>query len=507
VPENAVSKPQRTAGGRAVDATRFRTWAVLVPLHLLAFLALYVGTSKLLEKAYGEAGVEAARQRLEQVVREMPFFVPRGRGATNPHVFTHALAAHQDIDLELFGATGRPLGVGSVGPDTFSPEIRQFLASGEAQKVWLERWGPREIVHGRTRLIAGRSCASCHAEGTVLGAASMRIDYTAPLAAMRAHLRGNLALLLAVWVALLGLSATAVKLTVSRSAARLRADLDDAVAGTQRREVARPLVLDPVSAEVHQSLRDFLVRQHQREVELADRLAHVDQLAHLGELAAGLAHEIKNPLAGIQGALEVLRDDSRGDEEKVRLYEEMLSELRRVNTILQRLLESGRPAPLRLVRSDCAQLVRDTIDLLAAPLRRKQIALTAEVAPSLPALRLDPAKIRQVLVNLIQNAAEALDGRGGRITVRATGFPDGDGVVIAVGDDGPGIAPEVLDRVFQPFFTTKFTGTGLGLAISKSIIEQHGGRIEIDSAVEQGTTIYLFLPMQPVASRAPDEEG
>ncbi len=482
---------------RAIDATRFRTWAVLVPLHLVAFFALYLGTSRLMERAYGEAGVEAARQRLEQVVGEMPFFVPRGGGATNPHVFTHALAAHRDIDLKLFDSRGRPLGIGSLPPDAVSTEIRKFLASGVAQRVWIEKWGPREIVQGRTRLIADRGCTPCHEVGTTLGAASMSIDYTGPLADMRGKLRGSLLLLLVVWATLLGLSAAAVKATVSRSAARLQADLDAATEGKAGSNPRDALVLDPVSAQVHRSLRDFLARQRQRESDLANRLAHVDQLAHLGELAAGLAHEIKNPLAGIHGALEVLRDDARDDEEKCRLYEEMLGELKRVNTILQRLLESGRPAPLRLVETDCGALVRDTVELLAPSLRRRGVTLEAEVAPELPALRLDPAKIRQVLVNLIQNAEQAMRD-GGSAAVRASRFPDGEGVVIAVSDSGPGISRENQERIFQPFFTTKFTGTGLGLAISNSIIEQHGGRIEVDSAEGSGTTMYVFLPRTAV---------
>jgi two-component system sporulation sensor kinase A/two-component system, sporulation sensor kinase E len=121
------------------------------------------------------------------------------------------------------------------------------------------------------------------------------------------------------------------------------------------------------------------------------------------------------------------------------------------------------------------------------------VRLEAEIASGLPALALDPAKIRQVLVNLIQNAAEAMRD-GGSVTVRASPFPDGDGVVLAVEDDGPGIAAEDLGKIFQPFFTTKYTGTGLGLSISQSLIEQHGGRIEVDSAPGRGTTMFVFLP-------------
>ena len=232
---------------------------------------------------------------------------------------------------------------------------------------------------------------------------------------------------------------------------------------------------------------------------MATRLARVDQLASLGQLAAGLAHEIKNPLAGIQGALELLRDDSK-DEATVRLHGEMLAELGRVNGILQRLLESGRPAPLRLVRTDLAQLLEETAELFRPSLRRRHVELTTQTADRLPAVHVDAAKIRQVLVNLIQNAAEAMPEQGGHVAIRASGFPQEAAVVVAVEDDGPGIPPEHLKSLFEPFFTTKYAGTGLGLAISKSLVEQHGGHIEVSSAPGSGTSFLLFLPESPPAA-------
>ena len=255
-------------------------------------------------------------------------------------------------------------------------------------------------------------------------------------------------------------------------------------------------IRDRVAAEVHRGLRELLTRQRQREADVAVRLARVDQLASLGQLAAGLAHEIKNPLAGIQGALEVLRDES-ADSETVRIYEEMLAELKRVNVILYRLLEAGRPAPLRLARTDFAKLLGETSELLRPSLRRQKVELVTAAAADLPALQLDAAKIRQVLVNLIQNAAEAMQDQGGRITVRASGFPAEAAVVVAVEDNGPGIAADQLANVFEPFFTTKFTGTGLGLAISKSLVEQHGGRIEVTSELGTGTSFLVILPAGP----------
>jgi signal transduction histidine kinase len=475
-----------------LDPARFRLLAVMVPLHLVAFLGLYFGAVRLLEDAYSRAGVEGARRRLDSTVREMSLLFLQDQPRRSAHLFVQALAAHRDIDLQLFDAHGRPLGIGVLPPSASALDVREFLASSVGERVWLERWGERDIVQGLTRLTGGPNCVPCHPTGVLLGAASIRLDYTAPLAAMRGGLRGRLALLVATWAVLLGFTAAWVRRTVARSGARLRAELDAVERGSLGAPAGGGLVLDPVSAELHRSLHDFLARRRQHEVEVASRLVHVDQLAHLGELAAGLAHEIKNPLAGIQGALELLRDDARAEEDKFRLFEEMLAELRRVNAILQRLLESGRPAPLRVVETDPASLIRDTVDLLAPGLRRKGVRLSVETATELPRLRSDPAKVRQVLVNLVQNAAEA--ARDGEVVVRASWLRAVGEVVFEVADNGPGIAPHDLERIFQPFFTTKFTGTGLGLAISKSLVEQHGGRIEVDSEPGRGTRMLVFLP-------------
>ncbi|HQR44653.1 MAG TPA: ATP-binding protein, partial [Thermoanaerobaculia bacterium] len=193
------------------------------------------------------------------------------------------------------------------------------------------------------------------------------------------------------------------------------------------------------------------------------------------------------------GALEVLKPD-RAEASTVQLYDEMLAELKRVNGILQRLLESGRPAPLRISKTDLALLVKETVDLARPGLGRRKVEVVARVEEGLPEIPCDAAKIRQVLLNLVQNAGEAMGEKGGRVTVRAGVLPRGGAVVLAVEDDGPGISSADQTRLFEPFFTTKFTGTGLGLTISKSLVEQHGGRLEVESIPGTGTTFYVFLP-------------
>ena len=480
-----------------------------MPIHLGAFAALYFGTFALLERVYTQAASTAARFQLDEAVRSMPFVAKSGAaaGGRNPHTFAQTLAANQPIGLRLYRADGTPLGSTNLSPDRAEQErVHRFLARGAAHsETWIETDAQsRQWMHGLVRLSAGVSCTPCHAAGTTRGAAAMRIDFTEPLQEIRALMRWRIAWLLAAWVTLIAGVTIFVQRTVRRSAARLGEELRVAASGGAAADTPlSPLPLDPVTAAVHLALRDLLTRHRQREADVAVRLARVDQLASLGQLAAGLAHEIKNPLAGIQGALEVLRDDS-ADGETVRIYDEMLAELRRVNVILYRLLESGRPAPLRLARTDLGKLLDETSELLRPSLRRQRVELVTAAAAALPEIRIDPAKIRQILVNLIQNAAEAMQDQGGRITLRASGFPAEAAVVIAVEDNGPGIAPDRLARVFEPFFTTKFTGTGLGLAISKSLVEQHGGRIEVTSEPGKGTAFLLILPARFMA---PDGAG
>jgi hypothetical protein len=481
---------------RAVPA-RSRFWGVLVPVHLAAFAALYLGTLQLLERAYVEAGASAARAQLEQAVREMPFLVQAARSGRNPHVFEHLMAAHLPIRLRLYRSDGTPIGLRTISADPAEVElVREFLApDGPAERVWVEMVGERQWVRGLVRLRAEPMCTPCHAVGEVRGVATMRIDFTDRLDSIRDLLGRRLTLLLGAWLLVIAGVTILVQRTVRRSAARLEAELEATSAGVPTpNEGLAAVPLDPVAAEVHRTLRQLLRRQREREHHVVRQLAHADQLATLGRLAAGLAHEIKNPLAGIQGALEVLRDEA-GEGEQARLFGEMLEELKRVHGILHRLLESGRPAPLRLVRTDLGRLLSDVAELLRPSLKRQRIELTTEVADGLPEIEVDPAKIRQVLVNLVQNAAEAMHDRSGHVRLRASAYADASAVVLTVEDDGPGIPADSLARLFEPFYTTKFTGTGLGLAISKSLVEQHGGEIDVTSEPGRGTSFVIVLPL------------
>ena len=192
--------------------------------------------------------------------------------------------------------------------------------------------------------------------------------------------------------------------------------------------------------------------------------------------------------------MEILREDlpEGGNRE---LCAEMLLELGRVNETLQDLLSSARPSAPRLAAVDLRSLLEDLRRLLEPGLRRKQVKLKIEIAPGSIRARIDPGKIRQVLINLVNNASEAMEGAG-VIVLRAGRFPEEEGVILSVQDDGPGISLEDQAKIFQPFFTEgKSDGTGIGMAMAKSLIESHGGTIAVSSEVGVGTTFSISMPL------------
>ncbi len=485
----------RTGFIRRFLSPRARTWILTVPLHLLAFVVLYVATARIMESELLGLATEAAEARLEQVVQQLNEVALAHPGEVGTsHIFGSLIAAQWEINLQLLLPDGAIMGprVGFTTEDQM--KLGHFFRDEDEQRVWLSSDGKSSLMRGLRRVQAVEQCAPCHRSGQTLAVAAISLDLTRMVERVRANSRRNLAILIFAWAALLGAINIVVRRSVQRSAERLEAQLAAAEAGEpDSSDGGTELVLDPAAAKLHGALSDFLERQRQQRDEMAARMVHTDQLASLGQLAAGLAHEIKNPLAGIQGALEILREDAT-NERTLRLYGEMLEELQRVNNTLQLLLASARPPPPNLAPTDPETLVKETVYLLRPGFSRKNVSLDYEISPEIGQVTVDAAKIRQVLINLIQNAAEAIESEG-RIVVRASGFPEQPGgLILAVEDDGPGIPPENQKKIFEPFYSSKFTGTGLGLAITQQLVEQHGGTLELDSEPGRGSTFYVLLP-------------
>lgn len=223
----------------------------------------------------------------------------------------------------------------------------------------------------------------------------------------------------------------------------------------------------------------------QKAIAEKDRLlAHKTRLELLGRMAANLAHEIRNPLGGIQLYASMLKRDLEKDADKVRVLDRILGAISGLDKLVEDMLAFGRDVEPRKQLQPFAPLLAEAIDLVRGPLQEKRVRV--ELAADAASAEMDGDMMRRVFLNIVSNAAQAV-GDGGRLTVTATGR------TVSFADDGPGIAPEVLEKLFTPFLTTKTKGTGLGLAIAHKIIEAHGGTIEAKNGPAGGATFTITL--------------
>jgi PAS domain S-box-containing protein len=218
-------------------------------------------------------------------------------------------------------------------------------------------------------------------------------------------------------------------------------------------------------------------------------------LAQLGKMAAVVAHEVRNPIAGIHGALQILerRLPSTGPEQRV--VRETLTRLDALNDIVQDLLLFASPRPPRLEPVPLSSIFDDILVLLKADPRFAQIDIKLDIGPA--RVEADREQLKQVLLNLMLNGAQAMQGHG---TLTVTARPRGRMQEIDIADDGSGIAPEARDRLFEPFFTTKHRGTGLGLATARRVVEAHGGTIDLVTRPVGGTIAAIRLPGVPMSA-------
>jgi len=240
------------------------------------------------------------------------------------------------------------------------------------------------------------------------------------------------------------------------------------------------------------------------QIEERDRLR--DRLAALGEMAAAIAHEVKNPLASIEVMAGVLKRQLSDREDALEILADIIKEAKMANAIVVEVLEFVRPIQLQVERAAMNEVIKDSITLAETKQRRGAVSINTVIESDVPELLADPHQLRQLFSNLLANAFEALGGEG-HVDIRAWLLPgeeDSVGVdpqppqvVVEVRDSGPGIAPEDMERIFSPFFSTKPQGTGLGLAIVRNVVDAHDGRIDATSAPGRGTTFKVTLPVVP----------
>ena len=476
---------------------RIRTLVPILLINVLAFAGLYFlmerfAVNNLVSTQRFGAGILLDELELNFI----DLMLNHGGPVLLQEHMTRQAQVHGLAAINVYDSNGQPVvstRASGASPDEAAQARVILLAPPGHPTIWLNEEKGRAALFGVRPLKNEAECRSCHrTDAPRLGAVQLDLDLTERLGAARARVRRTFVIAGAAWFVLLGLILWTVRVVIGRPIAKIEASVS-----TETND------LDALALRIHDKLWDVIHAQQQREETMAKQMVRAEQLAALGELAAGLTHEIKNPLAGVAAALEVLR--SEGDDQNREVYDQMLRELRRVAGTVDGLLRLARPQPPQRVETDIARVVREVASLFAARVRRQGITLDVEIGENLPTLPLDGGLMVQLLVNLLTNSMQATE-RGGALKVLLAPFPKHDGVVLAVSDTGRGIEPEKLERVFDPFFTTKEEGTGLGLAICRQIVEQHGGTITMESEVGRGTRVVVLLPDLRRLTKEDDEE-
>jgi signal transduction histidine kinase len=235
-------------------------------------------------------------------------------------------------------------------------------------------------------------------------------------------------------------------------------------------------------------------RKRREELKKAqEELVQANKYKVIGELAAGIAHEIRNPLGSIQGSLEILRKDYQPEDSKYEFLNILLKEVKRLNKVITDFLNYAKPALPNLIDTDINQLISETVLILSPQAVKKEVSLKTELEKNLPRIKTDPSQLKQAFINLILNSLEAIEDKG-EITISA--HQDKNRLKIVFQDNGKGMSEETKSKIFTPFFSTKEGGTGLGLGIVERIIQNHKGEIKVESTLRKGTIFTLSFPIE-----------
>ncbi|MCS6775681.1 MAG: GAF domain-containing protein [Chloroherpetonaceae bacterium] len=239
-----------------------------------------------------------------------------------------------------------------------------------------------------------------------------------------------------------------------------------------------------------------------QEVRLEMELEKMRRLADIGQLAAKMAHEVRNALSPIRGAAQMLQADLEAQHASTEWTHIIMTEVDNLSRLTNEMLNFARQAPLNLQSLELTEFLTTAVQSMANFLLEHRVIIQWELAPDLPDITADPAQLSQVVRNLVMNAAQAMPD-GGELRIRAEYLTASRQIVLSFHDNGVGIAPEDREHIFRPFVTTKSGGTGLGLPIVQRIVDQHGGRVEVESATGQGACFRVFLPLCPPGESPP----
>lgn len=391
----------------------------------------------------------------------------------------------------------------TVEQDTDSVFLQKLIKSNIAQHIVEENDKTFEyIVEPITRK---PECFRCHeGDKSTLGFFAVKIGLDELNVISKQHRTANIVMTILTFVGLSGIIFFTLSFLVIKPVNRLRTHISQIEQNMQSLEkgekVIFPTLPEPENnndeiANLTRSFNKLITQLNNANSKLIElhhtQLEHADRLATTGEIAASIAHEIKNPIAGVLGALQIFEDSIANNDEKKEIYAEMIFQLERVNYAVNDLLSYARPAQPVFEKVQINELLKKTISLMSPQLKDKKISFKNDLADDLSLVAADKKQMQQVFWNVLINALQAIDTNG-KISVRTLNHNST--IQIIISDSGKGIDAKQIEKVFKAFYTTKHKGTGLGLTITKRIIDQHRGEINLESEPGIGTTVTIKIP-------------
>ncbi len=495
----------RTIFGRLHSSLRAR---ILIPTAVLFGLTLTAMVAGAVN-SYG-AGMERGRQERAEIFAHMVAtgvsnVMLSGQPQAVPELLGSLISHRSDLISASLIALGGQVSISSdpgyVGahpwgrPDRFA-DTTVVTEPGGAEN----QYAVIQPIHSTA------ACNRCH-EGTapVRGWLELRFSND-PVREAKRELAGTLALAAgAALVALLGIALWLLGREAVGPLQRLVAAMRRAEAGelTVVADEGRPDELGVAARGFDATLAALRRSQAELEAFYQERMVRADRFAAVGEVATGLAHEIKNPLAGLSGALELLAEDLASHPRHSEVVGEMRHQVNRLTHTMESLLSFARPPKARLRSTEVTATLEKVLFLIRQQCRGTLVEVEARLGDGLPPVMADPSQLEQVFLNICLNAVQAMGGRAGVLRV-GSAFGEAGLVVVEVADSGPGISADLREQLFKPFFTTKREGNGLGLAISARIVAEHGGHIGYRCPPEGGT-IFTVTLKESQAPRGADQ--
>jgi len=360
--------------------------------------------------------------------------------------------------------------------------------------------------------IKGKSeCYRCHIKQKEdIGYFALKISIDDVLSAAKEHAIVNVILIIFTFSGLGAVIFVALSLLVTRPVKEMQAQIleienqmDEIELGGQVQfsQIKKPNRTDEIAGLID-SFNKLVLRLNKAHIKLYEmhqsQLAQADRLITTGEMAANIAHEIKNPLAGALGALEIIMDDMPKDNSCIPIMHEIIVQLERINHAVNDLLSYARPADPVFEKVNLNEIFKRILSLLESQIKAENTKTNLFLSESIPNITADEKLIQQLFWNILLNAVQSMKDSG-TLTIKTE--KENSTVKITIQDTGKGIPKDNYEKIFKPFFTNKHKGTGLGLAISKRIVEQHSGNISIKSEMGKGTTFIINLPIARLSNK------